>query len=444
MTDLTNTEAFITRHKEGYRELAEQVLAVCKDVQKSTSGIIYRAYSRAEKQNGNELKDASKILEKIQPPVNDEKLLALHDIIGVTIVIYYPDDATSVFERVKKALRPHSIKIAKPPRIHNEGYYALHAVLRSSKGNQSGLYCELQIKTVLHDAWSAKMHDLTYKPAGSIDGRLKGLMEAVSSQIEAIEQQSITIRNIITGRQRLETRAFQTLCDTMFRILEEGILEQTIMSNTIAAKWSKQIDAVRKRALKGNSDVRTVQKIIDEIDKKCIKPPLIQVGWLLVAKLGGGLLFGDRTRDVATQVDRFLRFARSGGEGTDFHPSVFMNIPNAFYVVGDLRRAAEYSDLLCQGSYPLDDESKLGLHYNGLTYLLELEHIKPTRSAALRKQLQRQIADAIADPRMQERPNAASAVMDSHGLFKIVFGETPQEIRDGIDLCTRSAAIAAD
>lgn len=446
MTDLQIVEAFISRHRNGYRELAEEILATCKQVKAATAGLIYRPYSRGEKQNGDELKDAAKILEKIESPITEDKLKALHDIIGVTAVVFYPDSMMQVFDKIALALQAKSIKVSRPAKPYADGYYAVHGVVRSSIGSHSGLLCEIQIKTVLHDAWSAKMHDLTYKPAGAMDARLGGLMTAVSSQIEGIEQQSILIRNIINGRQKLETRAFQTLCDVMFTILKSGKVETLVLANADASDLWTRIDKLRLGALAGNADVVELQRLIDEIDSRCENVPLIKLGWLLMTKLGSGLLFGDRTNDLVTQVDRFLQYAQDNPSDAEIDSALLLNIPNAFYVVGDLRRAVNYSDRLLTGplSGRLDDETKVGLNYNRLTYLLELEHIKPMRSASLRKKLQLEVEAALDDATLKKHAALDSALMDSLGLYKIVFGTTPNEVRSGIELCMKSVDIAAD
>jgi ppGpp synthetase/RelA/SpoT-type nucleotidyltranferase len=379
MTDLETVEAYVSRHRSGYNHLVNEVREVCRIVQNQTSGLIYRVYSRSEKQSGGEeLKDAAKILEKIDPPLNDKKLKDLHDIVGVTVVVYYSDSAPSVFDLIRKELARRSIKLLWGPENYNDGYYAYHSSFRSNKSPSSSLLCELQIKTVLHDAWSAKMHDLTYKPAGAMDERLGGLMSAVSSQIDGIETQSLTIRNIVNGRQRLESRSFQAYCDAFFGQLGQNILDTLSEERVPDDLWTK-IDAIRTSATEGTMAMSSVQELIDEIDTVCSEPPMLKIGWLLMAKLASGFVVGDRARDLSVQVDRFLTYVEENPEDMSIANGLLWKVPGMFYVAGDLVRAAEYTERLAIGLLKdkLSDAESIEFEFNRLTYLLEFEHLKP-------------------------------------------------------------------
>jgi ppGpp synthetase/RelA/SpoT-type nucleotidyltranferase len=449
MSDLQLVEAYRNRHRNGYQALAEDVLDACRAVQASTTGMVYRCYSRAEKQNGDELKEATKILEKIEPPVNEASIKKLHDVIGVTVVVYYPDHAQAIYEHIERILLEKSIRRDWGPETYRGGYYALHASFRSSRAPHSGLLCELQIKTVLHDAWSAKMHDLTYKPAGAIDHRLGGLMGAVSSQIEGIEQQSITIRNIIQGRHRLESRAFQSYCDALFEHILPGKFASLAGDNEAALALDKKVSDLRSAGGRGRPDLAGVQAIIDEIDASCADAPLVKVGWLLMAKLASGLMCGDRSRELADQVDRFLAFAEKHPDDAALTVDLLTQVPGVFYVAGDLKRAAEYTDLLASGllNGKLSGVDDAGFTFNRLTYLLELEHLKPSRSKREREKLEADVEAALQaieklDEAKLKAEGMVSAVMDSRGLYKIVFGKTPTAVREGIELCIASVAHA--
>ncbi|UWU83240.1 RelA/SpoT domain-containing protein [Bradyrhizobium yuanmingense] len=447
MSDLAKVESFCSRNRAGFKRLVEEVLAACEQVEDSTVGLIYRSYSRGEKQaGGEELKDAAKILDKIDPPLTDGKLTELHDIIGVTIVIYYPDDALHILDMLSAVLGKKGIRPVGDPKWHSGGYHALHAVFRSSGGAHAGLRCEVQIKTVLHDAWSAKMHDLTYKPAGAIDGRLSGLMGAISSQIEGIEQQSITIRNIINGRHSLETRAFQSLCEHMISVLGEGRLEPLRAGSPEAAALWERIDVLRAESADGNYDVHRLNAIVDEIDTLCAQPPLVKFGWLLMTKVASGLLFGDRSRELSIQIERFIDYSTSNPADPDLKSEVLLSIPNAFYVAGDLRRAAEYCERLTSSNLTgrFDADTQLVLNFNRITYLLELEHLRPMRNKSHLQTLKADVEKILGDERFQKMDALKSAFMDTQGLFRIVFGETPAEVRQGIELCTESVKLAAE
>lgn len=444
-TDLQKIESYLNRRRKGYLALSQAVLDACRQAEKASRGLVYRSYSRAEKQAGEEMKDAAKILEKIQPPVTDRKLEKLHDIVGVTMVIYYPDTAAALFARVKSILEAQSIRPDWGPQTYptaeRPGYFATHSSFRASQGEHTNLLCELQIKTVLHDAWSAKMHDLTYKPAGPMNHRLGGLMAAVSSQIEGIEQQSLLIRDIIQGRHRLESRAFESYCNGLFTMLGEGQIAALGGNDPEVDSVVARIDALR--AAWPDGDVSGVQAVIDEIDDRAQSAPFVKVGWLLMARLVSGLRFGDRSRELATQVDRFLQYAEGNPDDADITQSLLENLPSVFYVAGDLKRAVDYTEHLAGGLLShLDEAGQAELTFNRASFLLEIEHLRPSRGPTVRDALEAEVANALGHPALDDKGPMASAIMDSRGLFKIVFGKTPGEVREGIELCIRSADIA--
>jgi ppGpp synthetase/RelA/SpoT-type nucleotidyltranferase len=443
MSDLQFIDAYLGENRAGYTTLVAEVLEACKQIKASTNGLIYRCYSRGEKQTGNnEIKDAAKILDNLEPPVTKDKLKALHDIVGATVVIYYPDDADDILLRILNLLEKKSIRKKTEPKKHTGGYHALHSVLRSVSGVHAGLLCELQIKTVLHDAWSAKMHDLTYKPEGAIDGRLQGLMSAVSSQIEGIEQQSIIIRNIINGRHRLESQAFKSLCGTMWSVLGSGRLDSLGAGRPEASELWRRIDEFRAQSTSGNFDSEKLQKLVADIDSLCEAPPFVKIGWLLMTKVASGLLFGDFSRAISIQVDSFLKYAAENL--TEVDAALLISVPNAFYVAGDLRRAAQYCDIVAAGPFEslIDEHCRLALRFNRLTYLLELEHLRPMRNQQIREKLKQDVKVLLEDESYKKDEEMESAFMDTEGLYKIVFGDTPAEVRSGIELCTRSVELA--
>jgi hypothetical protein len=225
-----------------------------------------------------------------------------------------------------------------------------------------------------------------------------------------------------------------------------GKLEALEADSPEASDFWARIEKLRKDAAAGTPDFRELQNIIDEIDTKCGQPPLVKLGWLFVAKLASGFLFGDLSRELVSQVDRFIEYVKENpadGSITDF---LIENIPNMFYVAGDLRRAAQYVEILSNGPLKdrIDPGSIPGLEFNRLTYLLELEHLQPMRSEKMRTKLKEQARAVLDDPVVNQIEQMASAIMDTQGLYKIVFGKDAPEVRAGIDLCVKAADIAAE
>ncbi|MCA2380113.1 hypothetical protein ATU3C_25590 [Agrobacterium genomosp. 3 str. RTP8] len=148
-------------------------------------------------------------------------------------MVYYNDQIPLfiqkfVAEGEKNNLRLEEYETDNGPiltRVHKDkGYHATHLKVRSDDPSLVHVILELQIKTMLHDAWGAKMHDLTYKPTGELDPKLQQLMESFGDSLQAIEVQSETLRDAILGLQR----PLQRLRRDARLIVMENLSKETI------------------------------------------------------------------------------------------------------------------------------------------------------------------------------------------------------------------------
>lgn len=165
--------------------------------------VIYRIYSRADKQIGGQpLKAGWKITKKLSEwrvKKPSTQMIDIHDIIGVTVVTYF----TSQRKIVSKALQtPNSLgelEIVQREEKNAKGYYATHLVATSTKQPRSGLLCEIQVKTLLDDGWATKTHDFTYKPKSGIqiNPELQAQIDILGDSIQLIERQSDIVRKLI-------------------------------------------------------------------------------------------------------------------------------------------------------------------------------------------------------------------------------------------------------
>ena len=78
----------------------------------------------------------------------------------------------------------------------NRGYYACHYYLRRNKTPDDPIV-EVQIKTVLHDAWGLKTHDLTYKNPIPIDKNISNNFTVLGDSLSNLDMQSDFLRQFI-------------------------------------------------------------------------------------------------------------------------------------------------------------------------------------------------------------------------------------------------------
>lgn len=448
--DLMIIEAFLHRHTRSYEDLLDKIRTTAKNLKRQMgANYIYRIYSRKEKQNDSEIKDASKIFDKLydQLPLDDGKIKRLHDIVGLTIVVQYPDQPLDVLRVLESDLRRIGVRAVAQAEPKIEGYYATHQTFASN----DDFLCEVQVKTVLHDAWASKMHDLTYKPGGNLNSRIPRLVTAVGMTLEGIEQQSISVRNMIWSRHMLETRAFDASCEQFFTESSADIEPLLDLKNRKITKLWKKIDALRKQAETETIGSGRIEKLMEEVaalgDQHVDD---VKHAWLLATRAGSGRRLGDLSKFIGIHAERFVRLLRDE-PWTNEKKRLTLQIPFTFYVAGDLRKAIHFSDQLIRDlSAPLADPKAASLaqsdlayvRFNRMSHLLDMELLLPTASESKRSKIEHECRECLSDPKIKTLPNIASALMDAEGLLEIVFGSTREAIRRGIEKCVASVGVA--
>lgn len=147
------------------------------------------------------------------------------DIVGFRIIVLFPSDIDSVCAEVDQLVdsdRVYSFYFdatanAKSrvktrwgcPR-EERGYYACHYYLRLQNDMRQPIV-EVQIKTVLHDAWGYKTHDLTYKPHGRVDALVATHFNELGDSLARIDYQSDLLRQTINRSLRVRERKRQNV-----------------------------------------------------------------------------------------------------------------------------------------------------------------------------------------------------------------------------------------
>src|SRR5262245_51895029 len=103
---------FYHEARPNYLILLRTVEAICKELEaKLGKHVVVRVYTRADKQNGNEpLKELEKVYAACPRPVNRENLRSVQDIIGVTVVVQYPDQIESTLDKIRAKLVEKGIR----------------------------------------------------------------------------------------------------------------------------------------------------------------------------------------------------------------------------------------------------------------------------------------------------------------------------------------------
>lgn len=133
------------------------------------------------------------------------------DLIGLRAVCYYSDDVVSIKRNVKKYFRivETTDKSSQLEQTENKfGYKSLHLQLRlkkkrgadKQKEDFSSFTFELQIRTVIQDAWSILDHKIKYKK--SIPHNLKRKINRLSALFEIADEEFLSIKKEILQAEK--------------------------------------------------------------------------------------------------------------------------------------------------------------------------------------------------------------------------------------------------
>lgn len=249
----TAIKGFIEATRERYlndlskiRSMVDVMVATRRELR-----CIYKIYSRGSLQNGDELKSSRKIRLKfdefnLELGVGEASVFDVPDIVGLTIVVSYPSDISTVSERFDALVEAGELIVPFPVgrtanvgkivtrhgrAIESGGYYACHYNVRLP-AITSGPICEVQIKTLLHDAWGAKTHDLTYKPAGKIGAELLDSFELLGTNLANLDLQSDVLRTSIMRTASVRESKRRKLQVAILRENAAGRIDRLAASDT--------------------------------------------------------------------------------------------------------------------------------------------------------------------------------------------------------------------
>lgn len=141
--------------------------------------------------------------EKISRKNYDDPFQKVTDFSGVRIVYLYPSDKTIVEKIIEKEfLIIEKVDKVSTEKVDTFGYGALHYLVKMKKNNKGARYdelkeliCEIQIRTILQDAWAIVAHHLSYKQESDVPTVLRRKLHALSGLFETADDQFENIRN---------------------------------------------------------------------------------------------------------------------------------------------------------------------------------------------------------------------------------------------------------
>ncbi|MGY2410734.1 GTP pyrophosphokinase [Pseudomonas pergaminensis] len=167
---------------------------------------------------GSRAKTLNSFLEKLNRKNYTDPFNQLDDLAGVRVVCLYSSDISNVIDIIRNEFEiVQEIDKREELETNKFGYIGNHFIVRLGI-NYSGaryddlrtLRCEIQVRTVVQDAWSIIQHHMVYKKESQVPSNLirklnglAGLFETVDDQFEFIRMQ----RDIYLDSVRVSKRA---------------------------------------------------------------------------------------------------------------------------------------------------------------------------------------------------------------------------------------------
>ncbi len=203
-----------------YEKLSEEVAYILSKHLKA-SGVEYAAITSRAKTL--ESFCAKLIRKKYNRPLEE-----VTDLAGVRIVYLYLDDLPKVEEIVEREFKNiekiDKVEKADPDRF---GYGAVHYLVRLGKKSSGARYddlkdftCELQVRTVLQDAWAKVAHHLSYKQESDVPKQLRRKLNALSGLFETADDQFNQLR---AERLKYKTQVRNEIADGKGVLLKQDI-----------------------------------------------------------------------------------------------------------------------------------------------------------------------------------------------------------------------------
>jgi ppGpp synthetase/RelA/SpoT-type nucleotidyltranferase len=194
------------RRYDDYLTLSDYVRDRCFEFRRQHPNVVRIIFSREPK-----VKTAESITQKVEARRKETPGFSYEDvtdIVALTILCPYASDVSQFIAWMKTAFEVRTDD-ATAYKVYPSGHRGYHYIITptlpelASKPRLNKLKCELQIKTLLQEAFDAKSHDLWYKPGNLKVGEdLQAQFTVVSVALNAIDGQTEFLKRLILREQQ--------------------------------------------------------------------------------------------------------------------------------------------------------------------------------------------------------------------------------------------------
>lgn len=193
---------------QDYQSLSDYVVDRCLGFREQHPTVVRIVFSRQPK-----VKTLSSITQKIEarrrvPETPNFKYEDLSDIVALTVLCPYGSDTHQFIAWARTAFNLLT-PVADAFKEYDSGHRGYHFVVTptdaelAARPQLNGIRCEIQVKTLLQEAFDAKSHDLAYKPGHlEVGPDLQTQFALLSGMLNALDGQSEFLKRLILREQK--------------------------------------------------------------------------------------------------------------------------------------------------------------------------------------------------------------------------------------------------
>jgi len=238
-------------------------------------------------------KTLDSFLDKLQRKHYDKPFEQITDLAGARVVCLYRSDITKIAQIVRTEFEViEDIDKLGEMGVDQFGYGARHFLVRLGRSSSGARYddlkqliCEIQVRTVVQDAWAIIQHHMVYKRESQVPTQLQRRLNSLAGLFETVDDQFESIRNeretYIAGIRETLSRPTVFLENELnLDSFKEYLLSK--FPGRPIEKWDGQarvaLDALRKAGSKTLQDLETLLHSTAH-DREELKRTLIDDCW---------------------------------------------------------------------------------------------------------------------------------------------------------------------
>jgi ppGpp synthetase/RelA/SpoT-type nucleotidyltranferase len=433
------TRKFLENNEKKYKELmalVKRYLEVLFEAEMADRDIVQKMYTRKDRSGDADIKRTASVVAKIikfREKHPDEwktkSAIHIHDIVACRIVVFYRHQIDYVIDKIRKTTDHNFLRVVHDEYKNKFGYHAHHLVVSSRRADLTNLLCEIQVKTVLHDAWSSRTHSFTYKPPAKVGKSVQQLMESIGDSVEAIEVQTDYLRQNFNRERMFEEKARYAARVLMLQELSE----KDFPEGELGSECQKVYDDIKEAAstLRDCSvNDKMLVSIVERIERIHQQQEGLEAAFKLMLRVASLREENDINYIVLQYLSEWLReTAKTDVEAVFWESSIL-------YVMGDREAAIS---CIRSSNIGTASETEWKVNFNLLYYLIEAAIQETADPSAMKVECDEIMQRLnLADTKVGDR--FYSPIQDTIGSYLIAFGSSEEEIERGVEMCRNAYA----